>query len=345
MVNFIEGFIPSPKDTRDFITTAVIPCDLGLESRFSWQDKDPVCINQGNFGTCTGCATAGIKDVHEFVEGDYVDGGFSPLFIYSICKTLDGMPNQVGSTPRTAMQVLLGYGVLPEKDMPYSTLTDINNLPKINLDMINKASKYKIKSYARVPDGDLISLKQALKVSPVLLGVYVYDSFIKCEYGGFIPSVSGYLRGGHAIKCIGWDDELTHTYADGKTKKGFLILKNSWGTTWGNKGLCYVAYEDYFWKSDLGMPFVVEAWSCVDLVTTIVPKYYKVQVGAYAIKDNANNMVQKLKAKGFSTYLPPVSPDGLYRVQVGAFIYKTGAVTLLSRLKEAGFNGYIVNPQ
>ena len=62
---------------------------------------------------------------------------------------------------------------------------------------------------------------------------------------------------------------------------------------------------------------------------------YRVQLGAFKNKENARNMEAKVKAKGFSTYVPMV--DGLYKIQVGAFRNKENADKLLAEMKKAGF--------
>ena len=66
---------------------------------------------------------------------------------------------------------------------------------------------------------------------------------------------------------------------------------------------------------------------------------YRVQVGAFNKKDNADKLLSKLRSAGFDTYM--VQIDGLYKVQVGAFSKKENADTMLLRLKNAGFEGYI----
>ena len=54
--------------------------------------------------------SAGLKNVQEHVQKDYVEGGFSPLFVYTLCKQQDGIPYQEG-TIRIGMKVLLELGV------------------------------------------------------------------------------------------------------------------------------------------------------------------------------------------------------------------------------------------
>ncbi len=49
----------------------------------------------------------------------------------------------------------------------------------------------------------------------------------------------------HGVLVVGWDDNLTVTGKSVKPKgKGAWIVKNSWGTSFGNNGYYYVSYED-----------------------------------------------------------------------------------------------------
>lgn len=66
---------------------------------------------------------------------------------------------------------------------------------------------------------------------------------------------------------------------------------------------------------------------------------YRVQVGAYAEKNNADNMAAKLKAAGYDTYM--VQGNGLYKVQVGAYAVKSNADAMAAKLKAAGYETYI----
>lgn len=63
-------------------------------------------------------------------------------------------------------------------------------------------------------------------------------------------------------------------------------------------------------------------------------KLYKVQTGAFTVKANATALQNKLKAKGFDTYIVQVGK--YYKVQVGAYKVKTNAEAMLKKLKEAG---------
>ena len=64
---------------------------------------------------------------------------------------------------------------------------------------------------------------------------------------------------------------------------------------------------------------------------------YKVQVGAYAIKRNAEKQAAKVIAKlGIRTTI--VREGIIYKVQCGAFSQYGNAVTMVNKLRKAGFN-------
>jgi hypothetical protein len=80
--------------------------------------------------------------------------------------------------------------------------------------------------------------------------------------------------------------------------------------------------------------------------TTIEPEkpvsdgtLYRVQVGAYSKRENADNQLKAVKAKGFDAFI--VQVDGLYKVQVGAYSVKANAEAQLAKVKAAGFDAFI----
>jgi C1A family cysteine protease len=79
----------------------------------------------------------------------------------------------------------------------------------------------------------------------------VYEGFEsdKAQATGHIPMPGPQegLLGGHALMCCGYKDSVW--YAGG----GYLIVKNSWGTGFGDKGYVFLpyAYGDPKLMSDL----------------------------------------------------------------------------------------------
>lgn len=67
---------------------------------------------------------------------------------------------------------------------------------------------------------------------------------------------------------------------------------------------------------------------------------YRVQVGAYSKKANADAQLKKVKAKGFTdAFITQVG--NLYKVQVGAYSVKANADNMLKKVKAAGFDAFI----
>jgi C1A family cysteine protease len=55
-----------------------------------------------------------------------------------------------------------------------------------------------------------------------------------------MPSINDTLIGGHAVIICGYDDNTME-----------LILRNSWGTYWGDNGYFYLPYEYLKYCGDL----------------------------------------------------------------------------------------------
>ena len=68
-------------------------------------------------------------------------------------------------------------------------------------------------------------------------------------------------------------------------------------------------------------------------------KLYRVQVGAFSQRGNADRYREQVQAKGFDAFV--VSDGQYHRVQVGAFSVRKNAENMLDKLKKAGFTGII----
>ena len=97
-----------------------------------------------------------------------------------------------------------------------------------------------IPGYKKINDGDVNAVKNALASGfPVVMGFTVYDSF---EYDinnntGMMPYpniASEQVLGGHAVTIVGYNDNLNG---------GRFIVRNSWGTGWGDGGYFYMPYQ------------------------------------------------------------------------------------------------------
>lgn len=66
---------------------------------------------------------------------------------------------------------------------------------------------------------------------------------------------------------------------------------------------------------------------------------YRVQVGAFSVRANAEALLVQVKAAGFDGYIKTYG--SLYCVQVGAFSIRANAEALLAQVRAAGFDAFI----
>ncbi len=74
-------------------------------------------------------------------------------------------------------------------------------------------------------------------------------------------------------------------------------------------------------------------------VTSDGQTLYRVQVGAFSVKEYADAQLKKVKAAGFDAFV--TKAGNLYKVQVGAYSVKSNADAMLKKIKAKGFDAYI----
>jgi C1A family cysteine protease len=226
--------------------------------------------NQGSLGSCTAHAGIGIVEYYEKrAFNKYFDG--SRLFLYKTTRNLMQVTGDAGGWLRCAMGALVLCGVPEEKYWPYNT-DNFDDEPGAFVYSI--ADNYEALKYfchdpqgAKVPYPDVLaSVKKYLEAGiPSMFGFWGFPSFEKSDVKGGIPyPCSGETaQWGHAIVAIGYDDEkIIKNLSCNKQTKGALLIRNSWGKEWGDKGYGWMPY-DYvlnnlaqdFW-SLLGMDWV-----------------------------------------------------------------------------------------
>jgi C1A family cysteine protease len=120
------------------------------------------------------------------------------------------------------------------------------------------AKKYVALNAYDVDSADHVSIRKALSAGwPVMFGGYVYQAIENLSPTNyFLPMPKGRPVGGHEELIVGHDDNLSHTYPDGKTIVGFYLIRNSWGKAYANKGYYWApkAYiESTKWNEDFAV--------------------------------------------------------------------------------------------
>jgi C1A family cysteine protease len=220
-----------PEKVKDYSVTLPV-----LHATVDLRNKLNVTYDQGNLGSCTANALC-----YSFV---FNDNKWNPsrLFLYYNERMLDKTIDQdVGSTLSEGIIALEKYGVCSESTWPYN----INNFKiKPPTSAYTEGLKHEVLNANRVQQ-TLSSMKGCLISGyPFVVGIEVYSSFESQSVAktGYVPmpnTLTEQFLGGHAVICVGYNDA-----------KSVWIMKNSWGTSWGDHGYFYLPYN-YLLSSQL----------------------------------------------------------------------------------------------
>jgi hypothetical protein len=189
--------------------------------------------NQGHQGSCSAFATTAVI---EFLRSD--KQRYSPAFLYWNARVLCGdTAVDSGATMYQSIKAATEKGVCQELQMPYDPDT-FTTAPSEAA--IEDALNCKVLE-AQTVNTDLNSIKSALCDGyPVIIAARIFDSFSETNCG-FVPhpsaaEIAGKERsdgnGLHAMVICGFSD-----------KERVFVVRNSWGTNFGENGYCYIPYS------------------------------------------------------------------------------------------------------
>lgn len=198
--------------------------------------------DQGSYSSCTANAAVALVEYFEKrASGKFIDA--SRMFVWKTTHDLMGIAGDVGAYIRTTMEALVLFGAPPEKFWAYDP-THFDVEPTAFCYAF--ADNYKTIKYLRLdppgatPAQVLDNVRLLINFNfPSMFGFPVHKEFDQPDKGKVAyPSPSSYYRGGHAICAVGYDNDLM-IGAD----KGALLVRNSWGPTWGLSGYGWLSYK------------------------------------------------------------------------------------------------------
>ncbi|MCR5067709.1 MAG: S-layer homology domain-containing protein, partial [Erysipelotrichaceae bacterium] len=223
--------------------------------------------NQNPYGTCwtfstMGSAESGILKKYGVVK-DLAELQIA-WFTYKNYRVADplGLITNDGNTCTPASQIFdmggnswlstfalaSGIGFSDETDYPYSKaktyLSSGTTAPCYSLDYILRSS-----IWMEMSEPDVV--KQALLDYGALAVSYYHNDSSSCinttSTGGTAYYQNSQTGANHAVTLVGWDDNYSRTNFNSRkqpSKNGAWLIKNSWGTGWGDAGYFWISYED-----------------------------------------------------------------------------------------------------
>jgi hypothetical protein len=207
---------------------------LTLPATFDWRNENAVTPvrDQGMCGSCWAfSAVAALESAAVRTAGYPLTLDLSEQYLVSCESDQSGC---VGGYLTNVLAYLRGNGTVDSACFPYGELLWLTGEPVESCAPCSdwQTGLYKVGDYASV-NADVDSLKQAVyQNGPLSVTMDVYEDFY-FYFGGIYSYAWGKLVGSHVILLIGWDD------AD-----QCFVVKNSWGTWWGEKGFFRIAYSE-----------------------------------------------------------------------------------------------------
>ena len=204
--------------------------------------------DQGKYGTCwafaamsslesailPGAADTFSEDnlaLNSGFDSDSYDGGGSPQMAAAYLARWAG--------PVLDSQDAYGDGSTPQGLTAAYHVQDVAFLPPRANQHDNGAIKAAVMKYGAVYVG-MHAPQTEQSFTEWLLHRSRYWNFDRNAYYYW-----GTARADHAVDIVGWDDKYSrNNFATKPPGKGAFIVRNSWGTGWGDAGYFYVSYYD-----------------------------------------------------------------------------------------------------
>ena len=179
--------------------------------------------NQGSCGGCyTFSAVNALEAAYKIKTGKLVSLSEQQLLD---CTNRYGNTGCGGGLMTNSYKYLQSNQIVSRESYPYTAVQG-----KCKSD--GKSGVLSIKSYKSIPSGDLDAHIAALQKQPLSIAIASSSSVFMQYKSGIISSSGCGTSLDHAVNLVGYGSE---------NGKDFWIVRNSWGTNWGEKGYFRVA--------------------------------------------------------------------------------------------------------
>ena len=243
----------------------------------------PAIRNQGGYGVCWAFSTISLLEINLLknkLVSDDIDLSEFHLVNFTYNNVTDPLGGSAGDTTtflrssnsvtqnggdiRMAFNSLMDWeGAVDETLVPYTAeVAGTINTTGLSDDLARKNTKIHLQNYYKVNMTNQTDVKQAITDYGALsISYYAYGGSSSNKY--YNSSTAGYYcydsntGTNHAVTVVGWDDNYSKDNFPTKPEgDGAWIVRNSWGSYFGENGYFYLSYYD---KSTKVEGYAVEA--------------------------------------------------------------------------------------
>jgi C1A family cysteine protease len=245
------GYIPPPMDLShlDEIPVQRAATFAALPSSFDWRNQGKVTAvkNQNPCGTCWIFGTTSVLEsavlIGENITYDFSEQSVVLCMDRSWVSKYDHStdPCMAGGWSWLASEVFIKKGAVLESCNPYNTggLNCDGTCVCDSCSPIKKVNGYRLVTNDKSQTG---LIKEAMYNQGPVTMVFYYDDAHKYTHPtyGTVYDCAACTAANHMVSIIGWDNSVPHFETPGI---GAWLVKNSWGTDWGNNGYFWLAYN------------------------------------------------------------------------------------------------------
>lgn len=222
------------------VLSAAVACNANA-SAFNWRDRGKVSPvkDQGACGSCAPFALTGAYESSWAIRNNAIIDG-SEQHLLSCARKPDGtdaVSCPAGGNRSNISNWWLANPTAREATLPYVNAGTTGAEAACPASVSPTPSTLVAWDFVNGEWPTVAQMKQAIcQRGPIVASIFASSSLFSYTTGVYNVNVGG-GSSNHAIMIVGWDDA-----------KGAWLIKNSWGTNWGENGFGWVGYA----KSSIG---------------------------------------------------------------------------------------------
>jgi len=196
-----------------------------VASPVDWRDEGAVneVQDQGQCGSCWTFSTMATFEGAQYIANGNLEK-FAEQQLVDCVRLMHGCN---GGNVSVALNYLQKHDAMYETDYKYTA--------KDGTCAYHAGSGRRVATHSMVTQNDAEAMKQAVTAGPVSVAIQADQRVFQTYKSGIFDSASCGTQLDHATNVVGWGQE------DGQE---FWIMRNSWGSSWGEAGYMRLAIEE-----------------------------------------------------------------------------------------------------